>query len=73
MSDFLYRGPISEWKSFQPHKFCILGSVHKYFSGGGAGQNGRGEKVLSYQKGGGNQKVFLSKGGGQKSLVKLKV
>ena len=61
-SDFLYRGPISEWKSFQPHKFCILGSVHKYF-GGGAGQNGRGaKKVLSYQKGG-DQKVFLSKGG----------
>ena len=31
------------------------------------------KKVLSYQKGG-DQKVFLSKGGGgQKSLVKLKV
>ena len=49
-----------------------LGSVHKYF-GGGAGQNGGGaKKVLSYQKGG-TKKFSVVKGGGQKSLVKLKV
>ena len=46
---------------------------------GGAGQNGGGaKKVLSYQKGG-DQKVFLSKGGGSKkfgqieSIMKIKM
>ena len=64
-SDFLYRGPISEWKSFQPHKFCILGSVHKYF-GGGLGKMEGGKKVLSYQKGGGTKRFSLVKGGVKK-------
>ena len=77
-SDFLYRGAISEWKSFQPHKFCILGSVQKYF-GGGAGQNGRGAKKFWVTRRRGDQKVFLSKGGGSKkfgqieSIMKIKM
>ena len=49
-----------------------LGSVHKYFGGGGAGQNGGGPKKFWVTRRG-DQKVFHSKGGGQKSLVKLKV
>ena len=42
------------------------GSVHKYFGGGGAGQNGGGaKKVLSCQKGG-TKKFSVVKGGVKK-------
>ena len=49
-----------------------LGSVHKYHGGGGLGKMEGGQKGFELPKGG-DQKVFSSKWGGQKSLVKLKV
>ena len=49
-----------------------LGSVHKYFGGGGWAKWRGGQKSFELPEGG-DQKVFRSKGGGQKSLVKLKV
>ena len=49
-----------------------LGSAHKYFGGGGRGKMEGGQKSFELPEGG-DQKVFRSKGGGQKSLVKLKV
>ena len=63
---FSVQSPISEWKSFQPHKFCILGSVHKYFGGGGLGKMEGGQKSFELPEGGGDQKVFFSKGGVKK-------
>ena len=50
-----------------------MGSVHKYFGGGGWAKWRGGQKSFELPKGGGDQKVFRSKRGGQKSLVKLKV
>ena len=48
----------------------VLGNVHKYF-GGGAGQNGGGQKSFRLPERG-DRNVFVVKGG-QKSLDKLKV
>ena len=44
----------------------ILGSVHKYFGGGGWAKWRGAKKVLSYQKGGGAKKFSLVKGGVKK-------
>ena len=69
--------PIISWFALWPLFFmkrycdsqlqCVpLGSVHKYF-GAGAGQNGGGPKSFELPEGG-DQKVFLSKGGGVKKV-----
>ena len=51
-----------------------LGSVHKYFGGGGLGKMEGGQKSFELPEGGGGTKKFsVEKEGGQKSLVKLKV
>ena len=57
----------------------VLGSVHKYL-GGGLGKMEGAKKVLSYRKGGGGPKKFLSvvKGGSKKfgqieSIMKIKM
>ena len=54
-----------------------LGSVHKYF-GGGAGQNGGGQKSFELPEGG-TKKFSVAKGGGSKkfsqieSIMKIKL
>ena len=48
----------------------ILGTVHKYF-GGGLGKMEGGQKSFELPEGGGDQKVFRTMRGGQKSFAKL--
>ena len=56
-----------------------LGSVHKYFGGGGLGKMEGGQKSFELPEGGGDQKVFRRKGGGSKkfsqieSIMKIKM
>ena len=56
------------WVTFV-QKLLFLGSVHKYFGGGGGlgKMEGGGQKSFELPEGG-DQKVFLGKGGGVKKV-----